>query len=145
GRLSNAERPAAQSAAGPPLFVRQGTLWAQEFDMDRLALVGEPVAVDTRVTGGTVLSASRAGPLASRTPARSAAPLGSRTPAADSGERQFAWIDRSGKELKKVLYADAAPAGPELSRDGGHLAVYRYKDGNMDIWSYGTERGTWDR
>ena len=132
-RLFDADGPAVQSAAGPLLFVRQGTLWAQEFDMDRLALVGEPVAVDTQVTAGTTLSASSAGPIAYR------------TPAADSGERQFVWIDRSGKELKKVTYSDTSATGPALSRDGGHLAVYRFKDDNMDIWSYGTERGTWDR
>ena len=132
-RLFEADGPAVQSAGGALLFVRQGTLWAQDFDMHRLELVGDPVAVDTQVTAGTTVSASGAGPIAYR------------TPAADSGQRQFVWIDRSGKELKKVVYADTTPAGPALSRDGRHLAVYRFVDGNMDIWSYGTDRGTWDR
>jgi Tol biopolymer transport system component len=44
-----------------------------------------------------------------------------------------------------VVYASAAPAGPALSPDGKHLAIFRFLDGNMDIWAYGTEQGTWDR
>ena len=129
-RLFEADGPAVQSANGSLLFVRQGTLWAQAFDMGRLEPTGDPVAVDTRVTAGTTVSASAAGPIAYRTPAE---------------ERQFVWIDRSGKELKKVVYADATPAGPALSRDGKHLAIYRYADANMDLWSYGTAQGGWDR
>jgi Tol biopolymer transport system component len=35
--------------------------------------------------------------------------------------------------------------GPSLSRDGRRVAVFRYVDGNMDIWSYDSDRHTWDR
>jgi serine/threonine-protein kinase len=32
-----------------------------------------------------------------------------------------------------------------LSHDGRRIAVYRFADGNMDLWSYDTRRRTWDR
>jgi Tol biopolymer transport system component len=80
-----------------------------------------------------VLSASAAGPLAYR------------TPSADSGQRYLVWVDRSGREIDKVVYPDTSNLAPALSRDGRRVAVYRYVNGNMDIWSYETDRRTWDR
>ena len=32
-----------------------------------------------------------------------------------------------------------------MSRDGRHIAVFRYAGGNMDVWSYDKARHTWDR
>jgi Tol biopolymer transport system component len=55
------------------------------------------------------------------------------------------WVDRSSREIEKVVYPDTASLGPSLSRNGRHIAVFRFADGNMDIWSYDTERRTWDR
>ncbi len=82
---------------------------------------------------GTTLSASAAGPIAYR------------TPSADSGQRQLAWVDRSGREIERVVYPDTSAVGPALSRDGRRVAVFRFVTGNMDIWSYDTGRRTWDR
>ena len=78
------------------------------------------------------MSASAAGPIAYRT-------------SADSGQRQFLWVDRSGRETDKVVYPDTAALGPALSHDGRRIAVYRFANGNMDIWTYEIRRRTWDR
>jgi Tol biopolymer transport system component len=132
-RLFDAEAPAVYGATGHLLFIRQGQLLAQAFDPDRLELRGKPVPVAGHAHGDTALSASAAGPIAYR------------TPPAESGQRQFDWIDRSGRELNRVLYADSSGVGPALSRDGRRVAVFRLVMGNMDIWSYDTGRRTWDR
>ncbi len=131
-RLFAADGPAVYSATGHLLFIRDGKLWAHSFDPNRLELKGEPFSIEN-VAPGTAVSASPAGTIAYR------------TPPADSGQRQLVWIDRSGKIIEKVVYRDTAALGPSLSPDGRRIAVYREKDGNMDIWSYETARRAWDR
>jgi serine/threonine protein kinase len=132
-RLFDADTPAAHTAAGQLLFIRQGQLMAQDFDAARLTPKGDPSPIDEHANRGTALSASAAGPVVYRTP-----PSG-------SGQRYFVWIDRAGREIDKVVYPDTAPGGPSLSHDGRRVAVFRYVNGNMDIWSYETQRRTWDR
>src|SRR5262249_50835892 len=68
-----------------------------------------------------------------------------RTSAPDIGKRQFEWVDRSGRELDKVIYPDTAAQSPSLSRDGRRIMLNRYVDGNMDIWSYETGHHRWNR
>jgi Tol biopolymer transport system component len=55
------------------------------------------------------------------------------------------WVDRSGRETDKEVYADTAALGASLSHDGRRVAVYRFQSPNMDIWSYDTSRRAWDR
>ena len=55
------------------------------------------------------------------------------------------WVDRSGRETDKVVYADTAALGPALSHDGRRIAIYSFRNSNMDIWSYETSRRAWDR
>jgi len=131
-RLFQADGPATY-ASGHLLFVREGKLLAQGLDLDTMRVRGNPFAIAEGVTSRIALSASAAGPIAYR-----AAP-------ADSGQRQFVWLHRSGAVMRKEVYADTAALGPALSRDGRRIAVYRETDGNMDIWSYETSRGAWDR
>jgi Tol biopolymer transport system component/tRNA A-37 threonylcarbamoyl transferase component Bud32 len=132
-RLLDAEAPAVYTSTGHLLFVREGKLLAQAFDPNRLELRGKPVPIANRTLEETTLSASAAGPIAYR------------RPSAESGQRQFAWLDRSGRELNRVVYPDTSAVGPSLSRDGRRVAVFRFVSGNMDIWSYDTGRRTWDR
>jgi Tol biopolymer transport system component len=132
-RLFDANSPAVYAATGHVLFIREQRLLAQAFDPDRLALRGDPFPIAELVTGRTAISVSAAGPIALR------------TSEADSGERQLVWVDRSNRETAKVVYRDTANTGPALSHDGSRVAVYRLADGNMDIWSYETTRGAWDR
>jgi Tol biopolymer transport system component len=132
-RLVDADASATYTASGHLLFVRGRKLLAQRFDPDSLELRGQVFPVDEHLAARTSLSASAAGPVAYR------------TGSADSGQRQLLWVDRSGRELDKVLYADTAAQGPALSPDGSRIGVFRFADGNMDLWSYETRRRTWDR
>ena len=68
-----------------------------------------------------------------------------RTAPPELGQRQLLWVDRSGRETDKVVYPDTAALGPSLSPDGRRIAVYRFANGNMDIWTYETRRRAWDR
>ena len=131
-RLVEADGPAILSADGPLLFVRQGTLWSQPFDHDRLELQGAPTAVET-LTSGATLTGSTAGPMAFRRISQHAE------------RRRLAWFDRAGTLLRNVEYADGASPGPAWSNDGRHVAIFRYENRNMDIWSFAVARGTWDR
>jgi serine/threonine protein kinase len=132
-RLFGADGPAVYAATGHLLFTREGKLWAQGFDPDAAVLRGEPFAIAGNVTDGTTLATSAAGPIAYRT-----APP-------DSGQHQLVWVDRSGREIDKVIYPDTAALGPALSPDGRRIALYREARGNMDIWSYEIARRAWDR
>jgi eukaryotic-like serine/threonine-protein kinase len=132
-RLFGADGPAVYASTGHLLFPREGTLWAQGFDPDAAIVRGEPFPIAATVTEGTTVSTSAAGPIAYRT-----APP-------DSGQRQLVWVDRSGREIDKVIYPDTAALGPSLSPDGRRIAVYREARGNMDIWSYEITRRAWDR
>jgi len=132
-RLFDADAPAVYAAPGHLLFIREGKLLAQDFELKRLEVTGDPFLVAENVNRGTTLAASAAGPIVYR------------TRSADSGQRQFVWVDRSGMEIDKVVYHDTNSQGPSLSRDGRRIAVFRYANGNTDIWSYETGSRAWDR
>jgi serine/threonine protein kinase len=132
-RVVDADAPATFAASGQLLFIRGDKLYAQRFDPVRGELSGDAAVVDEHVNLRTKLSASPAGPIAYR------------TGSPDSAQAQFVWVDRSGRELDKVVYPNAAALGPALSHDGRRIAVYRYVDNNMDIWTYETSRKTWDK
>ena len=133
-RLFDGASAVYAAASGQLLFIRDGRLLAQDFDPVRLELKGDPLPVATGVNTATVVSASTAGPIVYR------------SPSPDSGKRQLVWVDRSGQERDKVIYADFASQGPSLSHDGHRVAIFRTPDrSNMDIWSYEIARGAWTR
>ena len=126
-RLFDADASAVYATSGQLLFVRQGTLFAQNFDASKLATSGNPFAVAEQVIvegrpSVLALSASAAGPIAYRAGA-----------AASSGMRQLAWIDRSGRELQKIGPLTTG-VNPAMSPDGRQVALRRVVDGNDDIW-----------
>jgi Tol biopolymer transport system component len=120
------------AATGHLLFVRGNKIFAQGFDADRQKLEGDPFVVEEHATANTRLSTSAAGPIAYRT-------------GSTGGQRQLAWIDRGGRELEKVVYEGWAAQGPSLSHDGRRIALFRFLNGNMDLWSYDIRRKAWDR
>jgi Tol biopolymer transport system component len=130
--LTTSEAPGAY-ASGHLVFVRNGRLLAQAFDLERLTLNGEPVVVADDVNSGTTVSTSATGTIVYRT-----APE-------DTGERQLVWMDRTGKTLDRVVYAGREAQGPALSGDGRRIALFRDVNGNVDIWTYDVARRTWDR
>jgi serine/threonine protein kinase len=132
-RLFDADGPAVYVPTGHLLFIREGKLLSQGFDVDRLELTGDPFAITDQVNGGTTLSAATDGTIAYRTGLRG------------SGQRQLVWVDRSGRELDRVVYDDIAALGASLSHDGRRVAVYRLQNENMDVWFYDINRRAWDR
>ena len=118
-------------------FVRQATLFEQDFDPDRLALSGAPHPladqVGVSVNPRAALSVSRDGLIAYR------------TAAADS-RRQFVWVDRSGHALQTVGAPDVNRVwSPQLSPDGLQVAMHRGTAGNVDIYVLDVRRGLLSR
>jgi eukaryotic-like serine/threonine-protein kinase len=118
-------------AAGHLLFVRKTTVFAQDFDVDRLEVRGSPFPVVEGVTAGNnsgSLSASVGGTIAVRVGLARA-------------RRQLAWFDRSGKEMETLGDIDSVSrAGFSPSPDGGQLAFIRRVETNPDIWLLETRR-----
>ena len=99
-----------------------GLLWVVAFDLNRLALRGEPVRVsDTLHVDLTNYAVSRTGALA-YVPARAQL-------------RSFVWVDRTGRETA----IDALPPGMYdaigLSPDGTRVA-FATEDREFDIWAW---------
>jgi dipeptidyl aminopeptidase/acylaminoacyl peptidase len=115
-------------------------LWATRTDPLRLRFQRAGGLTPDRATAARAWSDPRVGP-----PMRVIAGIVYRTPSADSGQRQLVWVDRSGREIEKVVYPDTQSQAPSLSRDGRRVAVFRRVNGNTDIWSYETARRAWDR
>jgi serine/threonine protein kinase len=138
-RLLAADAAASFAPSGHLLFVRQGTLFAQNFDPTALALTGNPfsvaesVVIDAASTNLAALSSSAAGRLVYRT-------------GSASRQRKLVWFDRSGKEIAKVGDPDDDGAlNPSLSPDGRYVALQRTVNANPDIWLIDIARGVRSR
>src|SRR5205814_943122 len=115
------------------LWLRGGTLVAQDFDPGSLKLAGEPHPVADNIGGGF--------------------PLGSIDAAASGGVllygsfgavlTQLTWVDRSGKPLGVVGDPVQHYATFRLSPDGRLVAEKRGQSGSSqsNIWLVETERG----
>lgn len=135
--LLPAESGATYAGRGQLLFVRQGTLMAQGFDPETLALTGsaQPLVEHILVRendGRPVVSASLTGALAYRA-------------GGDRPRRQFVWYDRAGKALGRIATPVLSQNNPELSPDGTRLALQRNVNGNTDVWLLDLARGTFNR
>ncbi len=118
-------------------FVRQETLFAQKFDVNKLSFSGSPFPVAERVaadqSNGAPVSVSAAGLLAYRSNA-------------ENDQRQFVWFDRNGKEVGKAGGPDtASPFAGELSPDGRRVVLNRTSNGVNDIWKLELDRGVLQR
>ena len=114
--------------SGHLLFVRNGTLFAQLFDVNARRMAGEEVPIAQDVgelpSLGKLMVSAAAGVMAySATPA--------------STKVIPTWFDRSGKNLGAALPADVYQA-PSLSADGKLLVAHRQdlKTGNSDVWTF---------
>ena len=132
-RLFDADGPALYVEPGYLVFRRGTQLLARRFDADRASLAGDVFTLGDGLNGQIGLSASRSGT------------IGYRVFPGDSGQRQLVWLDRSGRELERVVYDGSAAQGPALSHDGRFVGVFRFANGNMDLWSYDRKREFWDR
>ncbi len=137
-RLAGADSAAVyDSQSGHVLFVRQGTLLAQPFNSQTLALAGEsfPIAerVESVVTPGiAAFSVSNNGILAYGVGTGGAAGL------------QMGWFDRQGKPVEAV----GPPGnyrGIDLAPDGTRVAAHRHDGNGGDIWVTDLSRSTTSR
>jgi Tol biopolymer transport system component len=127
----------AYVTSGKLLFVRQGVLLAQDFDLTSLQLSGDAVPVAERVAGAA-MSVSSAGPIAYRT---GSAAQG------DIPERRLVWFDRSGRELGQVGDPMVTVSLVSLSGDGKRILVDAVgpAGSNLNIWQIETDRGVRSR
>jgi len=134
-RILAADAAAVYAPSGHLLFVRRGTLFAQNFDPARLALGGSPFPVAEQVAveaSFAALSASGTGPLVYRT-------------GSTDRQQQLTWLDLSGKETGTVGEPVNAPSTPSLSPDGRRVAAQRGVGGNIDIYLLETARAGLNR
>jgi Tol biopolymer transport system component len=126
----------AMYAAGHLLFVRQGTLLAQPFDVEKLQLSGEPVAIakgiDFNPYGSAAFHASN-GVLAYRTNVVTTA--------------QFGWYDRAGRAIGPPIGEQAMWREFALSPDNRFVAAERADAGlgAVDLWLIDLIRGVSSR
>jgi serine/threonine protein kinase len=131
-RLLDSDSAAVFAPPDYVLFARQGAVLAQRVNLETLQTIGDPlpVARQAATNSGTVadiaLSASMAGPIAYR---------------ANTGERQYRWVGRSGQSMGALGAPDAhQPNYVRISPDGRTVAVTRMVDGNNDVWLMETAR-----
>lgn len=107
-----------------------GTLWVVGFDLDRLAVSGEPVRVSETVQVDMLSAVNYA---VSRTGALAYVPARART-------RRFVWVDRTGSETAIDALPPRAYANFGLSPDGTRVA-FSIEDGEFDIfvWDFARE------
>jgi serine/threonine protein kinase len=117
------------------LWLRGGTLYAQDFDSSRLHLAGEPHPIADPVT-----QHGFAGPWMSVAVSASGQLLYS----AANTSGQFTWLDRSGKQLR-LVGGPGEYTGFRLSPDGNRIVASRSKRNGADLWLLDVERGTSSR
>jgi serine/threonine protein kinase/Tol biopolymer transport system component len=117
---------AAVYALGHVLFARQGTLFAQDFDPDRLSLSGSPSVVGERVAVDPASFSLGAFAVSSE------ALVVFRTVGVGRS-RQLVWVDRSGRTLETAGDPHDG-VNPSLSPDGRRVAIYQTVNGNTDVW-----------
>ena len=136
-RLFDADS-AAVYTAGHLFFIRAGTLFARSFDAASLHVTGKPFPIAEGVmgsVGSNIRAALAAGQSAIAVRVGSAA-----------AERQFEWVDRSGRRLRTVgPPVSGFVTSPSPSPDGASLALLRRVNGNSDIWLLETRRGVLSR
>ena len=122
-----------QYSDGLLFFARRDVLLAQPFDVDRLALGGEPQAV---VQGIATLASGRY--------AFSVTPSGALAFLRRSDQHPVArltWFDRRGTPTGSVGQPGRF-ADPSIAPDGNRLAVIRFDDNGSAIWVFEMTRGT---
>ena len=127
----------AYTQAGYLLYMRGGTLFAQQFDANQLELGGDPSPVAEQVAvvpGGpfAAFSVSQNGVLSYR--------VGS------GGKSELIWFDRRGNRTGNIG-PPAEYTNPSLSPDGTKLAVGRRDPPShtRDLWVLDLKRGTSSR
>jgi Tol biopolymer transport system component len=114
------------------VFAQEGSLVARRLDLSAGVLEPDTMtvaaAVATDVVNAYTAVSSGAGTIAYRS-----APE----------QRQFAWLDRSGRQTATLGPSDASQPGvPRISPDGRSILIGRTVGGNTDIWQLDVGRGS---
>jgi eukaryotic-like serine/threonine-protein kinase len=121
--------------SGHIVYGNDGTLRAVRFDLDRLEVQGNPVAVVegvvTKAGGAASFSISANGTLVYV------------AGAAAAGRRSVVWVDRQGRE-EETNVPPRTYAYARLSPDGGRVAL-DIRDEQNDIWTWDLTRKTLTR
>jgi eukaryotic-like serine/threonine-protein kinase len=129
----------AMYAEGYLLFLREQTLMAQPFDVERLELAGEAVPIAEHVSTGSSVGVA-SGFTVSETGA-----LAYQTGSAEMGgvaSTQLVWFDRSGRQIG-VLGDRERSGDVGLAPDGRRVAVsiFDLAQRTRDIWLFDIARG----
>ena len=122
-------------AQGHLLYLRENTLMAQPFDVDRLGTTGEAMPVAEGVP--TFTSPSRIAAFA-------VSPSGLLVylTGASGAQSRLGWKDRQGKALGNLGEVTGSIGGIALSPDGKRVAADIVdRSGNDDLWIYDVARG----
>jgi dipeptidyl aminopeptidase/acylaminoacyl peptidase len=124
--------PAQYVEPGYLVFVREGILVGQRFDVDRAELFGAPFSIASSVRYFYSTSAARF----------ATAPGGALVHHTYVDQERLAWVDRTGAEI-----GDLGPAGTyismRISPDGGRVLFSRAQPliGTFDLWMTDIARG----
>jgi Tol biopolymer transport system component len=116
------------------LWLRGGTLLAQELDNSTLALAGEPHPIADQVSQIGIIGLMNVAVSARRQLLYSAT----------NGSGQFAWLDRKGRRLS-LVGEPGEYSSFRLSPDGRRILAGRSRRGGADLWLLDVERGTSSR
>jgi Tol biopolymer transport system component len=136
-RVVNADSQAQYVAPGRVIFVRQGTLFEQPFDVSTATATGTPTAVAEQISADpqqyAAFSASENGTLVYRTGGPNAV-------------TQLTSFDRRGVATG-VIGTRGAFRNPMLSRDGTRVAVEETdpQSRTQEVWIFDVARGTRSR
>jgi len=136
-RLLASDSPAVYAPSGQLLFIRQDTVFAQNFDLERLQLTGSPYPVAGGALSGYV-SVSATGAVAYRP--------GAFGVGLSSGPQQLIWFDRSGRQIENAGDpVHSGRANPAMSPDRRYVALWSDASGNPDVWSFDLRRRAFSR
>jgi serine/threonine-protein kinase len=125
---------------GHLLYVRDGTLFAAPFNLDRLDVIGESVPVlediasaptGTGANGAAQFAVSNTGTLVY-------------LPSGSLVGRSIEWMDRSGR-METLRKSPATWANPRFAPDGQRLAMDIDDGAHSDVWVYEWARDTLTR
>jgi serine/threonine-protein kinase len=125
------------TSTGHIVFVRESSLWAVPFDVDRLEVTGRPVPIlDTvlieRASGVGQFAIANNGNLVYA------------TASARAEWRRLVWV--SGRGTEEPLELEAGPySDPSVSPDGTRVAMTVTREDNIDIWVWHVMRKTFER
>jgi serine/threonine protein kinase len=132
----------AKYANGHLVYLRERTVVAQPFDLEKLELHGEavPLVEQVQIAGASAGTTGIAGAISVSDTGVLAYQTGGPT------RSQLAWYDRAGKQIK-LLGEPADFADVSLSPDDTRVAVSRLNPtlGTRDLWTYDIARGVSER